>query len=216
MSQEDPILRDHVERGGGLVGDQERRSEGQRHGHQRALPHAATELVRVVLRARGVDPHQREQVAGARSRLASSDALVRDEHLLDLSSDAEHRVEGVHRGLRHERDLLPANGAHVHLVERDQIPPVEANGAAVDAALGGSTFTMARPTVVLPQPDSSTRPTVSPRAILNETPSNARTIPTDVRYDTRKSSTASNGVIIGRAASGWRSPRRLGPRSRRP
>src|SRR4051794_11436223 len=39
-------------------------------------------------------------------------------------------------------------------------------------------LTMARPTVVLPQPDSPTRPSVSPRPITNDTPSTARTSPT--------------------------------------
>ena len=34
---------------------------------------------------------------------------------------------------------------------------------------------MARPTVVFPQPDSPTRPSVSPRSSVNETPSTART-----------------------------------------
>src|SRR5918999_5084489 len=38
-------------------------------------------------------------------------------------------------------------------------------------------FTIARPTVVFPHPDSPTRPIVSPRRSANETPSTARTSP---------------------------------------
>src|SRR6187431_3095490 len=38
-------------------------------------------------------------------------------------------------------------------------------------------FTIARPTVVLPLPDSPTRPRVSPWSSVNETPSTARTSP---------------------------------------
>src|ERR1700730_9337153 len=38
-------------------------------------------------------------------------------------------------------------------------------------------LTMARPTVVLPQPDSPTTPSVSPSLSVNETPSTARTSP---------------------------------------
>src|SRR2546427_3065699 len=38
-------------------------------------------------------------------------------------------------------------------------------------------LTMARPTVVLPQPDSPTSPSVSPCSSVNDTPSTARTSP---------------------------------------
>ena len=44
---EDLRLHGHVERGRGLVGDQQLRVVGQRHGDHRALAHAAGELVRV-------------------------------------------------------------------------------------------------------------------------------------------------------------------------
>ena len=46
---EDLRLDGHVERGGRLVGDQQPRLAGQRHRDQRPLPHAAGELVRVLL-----------------------------------------------------------------------------------------------------------------------------------------------------------------------
>ena len=46
---EDLRLDGHVERGGGLVGDQQLGVAGQRHRDHRALPHAAGELVRVVV-----------------------------------------------------------------------------------------------------------------------------------------------------------------------
>src|SRR5215211_2730021 len=39
-------------------------------------------------------------------------------------------------------------------------------------------FRMARPVVLLPQPDSPTRPKVSPRRTSNDTPSTAFTLPT--------------------------------------
>ncbi len=39
-------------------------------------------------------------------------------------------------------------------------------------------FRMARPVVLLPQPDSPTRPRVSPRRTSNDTPSTAFTLPT--------------------------------------
>ena len=42
--------------------------------------------------------------------------------------------------------------------------------------VASSSLRMVRPTVVLPQPDSPTRPSVSPAAIVNETSSTAFTI----------------------------------------
>ncbi len=42
--------------------------------------------------------------------------------------------------------------------------------------VGSSSLRMVRPTVVLPQPDSPTRPSVSPGAIANETSSTALTV----------------------------------------
>src|SRR5215475_15462629 len=47
----------------------------------------------------------------------------------------------------------------------------------IDPALGSSSRNIVRPTVDLPQPDSPTRPNVSPALIWNDTPSTARTSP---------------------------------------
>ena len=60
----------HVERGGRLVGDQQRGLAGERHGDHRALAHAARELVRVVVEPRGGlgDAHQPEHLGRPRRR----------------------------------------------------------------------------------------------------------------------------------------------------
>ena len=47
-----------------------------------------------------------------------------------------------------------------------------------DPLVGRSSWRTQRPVVVLPQPDSPTRPSVSPRRIVKLTPSTARTTPT--------------------------------------
>ena len=52
---------------------------------------------------------------------------------------------------------------------------------------------MARLIALLPLPDSPTTPSVWPRRRPNETPSTARTTPSDVVNDTCRSSTARNG-----------------------
>src|SRR6266542_3192460 len=72
---------------------------------------------------------------------------------------------------------------------------------------------MARPVVDLPQPDSPTRPSVSPRLMENDTPSTARTAPT-LRWKmmpwvsgkcitrSRTSSSVSSPVVAG-VVEGW-------------
>ena len=63
----------HVERGGGLVGDQQLGPAGERHGDHDALPHAAGQLVRVLVEAAlgGGDADQAEQLDRLRLRLAT-------------------------------------------------------------------------------------------------------------------------------------------------
>ena len=48
----------------------------------------------------------------------------------------------------------------------------------IEPAVGSMRRRMSRPTVVLPHPDSPTRPTVSPRRTTRSTPSTAWTVPT--------------------------------------
>ncbi len=63
-------LRDHVERRRRLVHDHELRREEQGHGDHGALPHAATQLMRIAVEMLGVDPDQAEDLSRA-----SADAL---------------------------------------------------------------------------------------------------------------------------------------------
>ena len=75
---EDLGLDGDVERRRRLVGDQQRRLAGQRHGDHHALAHAARHVVRIVvdaLRGRG-DPHQLEHLDRARSCAACGDIAV--------------------------------------------------------------------------------------------------------------------------------------------
>ena len=83
---EDLRLHGDVERGRRLVGDDERRPAGQRDRDHHALPHAARQLMRVVVDALfGVgDAHRAQQVDGARARLAPCREAVDAQRLGDL------------------------------------------------------------------------------------------------------------------------------------
>ena len=92
---------------------------------------------------------------------------------------------------------------HSRAVELRQVAALEQN---VAADRFGSRFSNVRPTVVLPQPDSPTSPSVSPRSSVNDTPSTACTSPT-LRSNTPARTgkclvrlrTSSSGAVMRRA-----------------
>ena len=106
---EDLRLDGDVERGGRLVGDQQRRLAGQRHGDHRPLPHAARKLVRVGGGAllRRVDADRLQQAHRLALALAPADAVaMQHQRLGDLPADRHHRVQRGHRLLEHHGDAL--------------------------------------------------------------------------------------------------------------
>src|SRR5262249_22226818 len=129
---EDLGLGGHVERGGRLVGDQERRVAGERHRDHRALALAAGELVGVgvddLLRARHADVGEHLDRAGA--RLGAVDLLVQDDRLHDLGADCVDRAERGHRLLEDHRDLGAADRADLAAL-RVQVGQPDRRGGAV-------------------------------------------------------------------------------------
>ena len=115
---EDLRLHGDVERGRRLVGDDQRRLAGQRHRHHHALPHAARQLVRVVVDALSRDRRsaRRRSSSTARSRASRRRGqAVHDQRLADLLADAHHRVERRHRFLEDQADAGARARAHLLL-----------------------------------------------------------------------------------------------------
>ena len=114
---EDLRLDRHVERRGGLVGDQHGRVARQRQRDHHALPHAARELERVVVdplaRARDADPV--EQLHRPLARLLVGQRLVLLDLLDDLGPDLMDRVQRGHRVLEDHRDLRAAHAPQLVL-----------------------------------------------------------------------------------------------------
>ena len=188
-------LHGDVEGRGGLVGDEKLRATGQRHRDEDALAHAAGELVRVLLEARGGirDPCPLQQPDGLVARLLSSTSTVHLERLDDLGADLHRRVEVGHRVLRHHPDAAPADRGHRFLPERGQLGAVEPDASGADAAVGGQQPVDRRGESRLARARLADHATVSPRPISRLTPRTAATGPWGVSNSTVRSLTVNSG-----------------------
>src|SRR5215472_4339730 len=128
-------LEGHVERRGGLVGDQQVRLAQERHGDRDALAHAARELMGILvdalLRIGNAHPFQQRDRAGA--LLGAREIGVAELHVDHLRTDREHRVERAHGVLEHHRDALAAERPHRLLRQREQVDAVESDRAGDNA-----------------------------------------------------------------------------------
>ena len=108
---------------GGLVGDQQVRIVGERHGDHHALALPARELVRIggepLLRLRNADEPQ--QLERAQARLRAVQPLMQDQHLVDLLLDGVQRIERGHRLLEHHGDVVAADIAQLRFGRADQL-----------------------------------------------------------------------------------------------
>ena len=117
----------HVERRGGLVGDQQVGVVDERHRDHHALPHSARELVRVVVHARlgARDGHGLQHLHRAAVGDLLADVLVQLHRLAQLRADRVDRVQRRHRVLEDHRDLVAADLAQLVGVDLQQIPVLE-------------------------------------------------------------------------------------------
>jgi hypothetical protein len=91
-------LHGHVERRGGLVGDEDRRPARDRAGDQHALRHAARDLVRIAAQdpVRSASPPQ-QHLARPGLRIGGAHAVHAAQRLGELVADRVRRVEVAHR-----------------------------------------------------------------------------------------------------------------------
>ena len=158
---EDLRLHGDVEGGDRLVGDEHLGLEGERPGDADALALAAGEFMRIAVGRLDRKPDEVEQVA-ARAQSAALGHALRDRTLGDDAPDRAARVERGIRVLEHHLDAaaLAAEGrACDRSAEGDLAEPGSRPGRVRPGAARSA------PTVDLPEPDSPTRPSVSPRRI---------------------------------------------------
>jgi hypothetical protein len=131
---EDLGLDGDVERGGGLVGDQQLGLAGQRHRDHHALAHAARELVRERGgAARGVgDADLFEQFQRALAARLAIQPEMHLEHLADLVADREARVQRGDRLLEDHRDVAADDRAPLLRGDPRQVVAVEGHAIGRD------------------------------------------------------------------------------------
>ena len=217
---EDLRLDGDVERGGRLVGDQHLRIAGQRHGDHHALAHAARELVRIFVERGAAD---RRCAPGRASRCARSRAarhrqpMMAHDVLGDLRADGQHRIEAGHRLLEDHRDAMAAHRAHLALpaASSARVPSNWIEPPTMRPVSGGISRRIDSAVTDLPQPDSPTMPSVSPRAEV-ERHAVDRAHHAVAREELRLQVADREDGVHARLAHSASSPSRGSSRSRRP
>ena len=107
----------HIQRCGGLVGQQQTRTAGQRHGNHGALPLAAAELVGKALRtALGLgNAGGSQQLHRLLARLRFAQRLLELQHLRHLIAHHHQRVQRRHRLLKNHGDVVATHRLHLTL-----------------------------------------------------------------------------------------------------
>src|SRR5579864_2978782 len=124
---EDLRLHGHVECGRGLVGDQQVGLVREAHGDHGALTHPATELMReVVDTALSIrDTHLPEQIDAPAFNIVVGDLVVGVHRLVDLITDAEHRVQRAQGVLEDHGDVATADVPELLLGQLEEVAPLE-------------------------------------------------------------------------------------------
>ena len=141
---QDLRLNGHVQRGGWLVGNQQRRLARQCRGNHHALTHAARELVRKTVKhvARFGNAHQFQHAQGLGAGGGGAFALMHLNRFGNLVTRREHRIQRGHWLLKNHRDVGTANAAHGLLARLRQVQHLAAAAAKHHAAVDDAAATM--------------------------------------------------------------------------
>ncbi len=136
---EDLRLDGDVERGGGLVGNEDARVACQGQGNHGALAHTARQFVRELFgAARGIGHlHQLQRLEGALHRRAMANFAMLAHGFGDLFANGQHWVECGQRLLEDHRDALAAQILDAMLIHGEQILAVDQDLAFGDAGRFG-------------------------------------------------------------------------------
>ncbi len=128
-----------IESGGRLVGDQQFRLAGERHGDHDALAEAAGKLVGVVAQAFGGvrHAHKAEHLGRPFERLVLGDLLMQDDAFGYLTPDVHRGVEGGQRVLEDHPDLVAPHGTDLFVRHGGELLACQADRTSDDMAAVG-------------------------------------------------------------------------------
>ena len=135
---EDLRLDGDVERGGGLVGDEQGGIAGEGHRDDHALPHAAGELMRVFQGAdfRGRDTHLSEHLDREAGGFGLVAGAMEKKNLGELAADTVDGIERGHWLLKNHADPTAPDAEQVGGCGGGEVGALEADFAAYDATGG--------------------------------------------------------------------------------
>ena len=118
---QDLVLDDDVETGRRFVGDDQLGIERKRHRDHGALTHAAAELMCVVFQTLRREPDHGEQRGNPFAARGGRHLRMSGDRLVELLLDGVDGIEPVHRVLRDERDIAPADAAQLGSAKTDEL-----------------------------------------------------------------------------------------------
>ena len=131
----DLALDDDIQGARRLVGDDDAGPQRDRDRDAGALLHAAGKFVRVHPRHAGGQSDGGQQGGNPAFGLRTAETQpVIDERVGNLTPDPQHRVERVHRALRHQRDAGKPQGADAFLIEPGDRGAEKAHIAGLDVS----------------------------------------------------------------------------------
>ena len=119
-------LNGDIQRRGGFVRNEHRRTARQRHRNHHPLAHATGKLMRIAgqNRVRLRDTYQLQHPFSFVERLITAQSLMQADRFGNLLAHREDRVQGGHRLLKNHRNIRPAHPLHpgrAQLVEIDNL-----------------------------------------------------------------------------------------------
>ncbi|MPN63591.1 hypothetical protein SDC9_211355 [bioreactor metagenome] len=118
-------LNRHIQRGSGLVRQQQHRVTGQRDGNDNALLHAARKLMGIFSLPLRLQPHRRQHLIYPLRPLLGREIGVQQHGLLNLLSHRNNGVQTGHRVLKHHRNAVAPDLPQLGLRHRRYIEPIE-------------------------------------------------------------------------------------------
>src|SRR5215467_3693600 len=109
---QDIALHDHIECSGRLIHDDDFWIQCERSGDNRALAHTTTQLMWVAMQAIWRNTDQLQQFLCSRTRfLAGHELVVSVQHVGDLLTNIQYRVQRIHRALENDGEFTPAKSS---------------------------------------------------------------------------------------------------------